>query len=684
LKLNSDNTAQNLGLREIVKRGKTVGDMWNAAATGTPNIVAVTTANDDDQITAAERYYNKTGIRVSLADSRQKLPGCAAATDATTPYCGVRLDGDSIGQSSSDTTNVGYQPTPMVAASPNASPYQASPINGKRFYTGKQTWIKIETVIYNSTTEVYDTQDITQDILSLGVTKAMPTPTANPSHFAITDTNYYTQGVDRRSIIELQRYVIPGGNINGSGNYMSYESNSGYNYVMPKAIRTPTASATPDRCSRSAAPTATGTPTGGYDNGTLTPTPTPNGFFPVGFSVDSVPAMRNASISGITDRIPCVVPVPINVFDTREGLYNDTTAVFDPVATYGTNVPWAGVMGMVDINVGNLRRFLNGDWDNNMPINTPYYTATGHVLRGNDIPQPTNTSPKAGGWVLYVSDRRGDFDFDGEYDMEDVYGPNDGTTQLGEDVNKSGTLQADYTNEAVQYTSNISPDIAAAFDHKFYRRGVRLVNAQTIPGNYDTTTPENTKGFTVASENGVYVWGNYNATGVVSHGSPTAYTDYLPAYNTSGDIPASIASDAVMILSNNWDDTKSFILPFDRGARDATETTCRFAMLSGDTLTTGNSTPNQGGSDLRMNGGVHNFKRYLEDWGGVYLNYSGSLINLYNSHNNNGPFKCCDNVYSPPIRNWVFDATFLDINRLPPGTPYFQYIQTTGFQRTND
>ncbi|MFN0279602.1 MAG: hypothetical protein ACKVRN_13555, partial [Pyrinomonadaceae bacterium] len=42
LKLNSDNTAQNLGLREIVKRGKTVGDMWNAAATGTPNIVAVT------------------------------------------------------------------------------------------------------------------------------------------------------------------------------------------------------------------------------------------------------------------------------------------------------------------------------------------------------------------------------------------------------------------------------------------------------------------------------------------------------------------------------------------------------------------------------------------------------------------------------------------------------------------
>ena len=85
-----------------------------------------------------------------------------------------------------------------------------------------------------------------------------------------------------------------------------------------------------------------------------------------------------------------------------------------------------------------------------------------------------------------------------------------------------------------------------------------------------------------------------------------------------------------------------------------------------------------------MNGGVHNFKRFLEDWGGVRLNYSGSLINLFNSRVNNAPFKCCTNVYSPPERNWVFDATFLDINRLPPGTPYFQYVQTTGFQRTND
>ncbi len=696
LKLNSDNTNQNLDLIEVVKRGKRVGDLWNAAPSGTPNIIAVTTATSDDAITAAERYYNKTGIRVSLADSKAKLPGCAtsSATAVTTP-CGIRLDGESTGQVDTAIpagTPLGYQPTPMVAASPNPSPYQATKINGRRFSTGnKQTWIKVETVIYNPTTEAYDTMDITQDILSLGVTDAPP----NNSNFSIADPNYNTRGIDSRSIIELQRYVIPGMNINGAGTYMSYvsaspsASPSPYSYVMPKAIRTPTASATPDSCSRATSPMPTPPatpPSGGYDTGSI-PSATP--FFPGGFTGDEVASMRNATIRGYTAGIPCVVPFPINIFDTREGLYNDTSTVFNPLTTYGTNVPWAGVMSMVDINVGNLRRFLNGDWDNNMPTNTPYYLATGHVLRGNDIPQPTNTSPKAGGWVVYVSDRRGDYDFDGEYDMEDVYGNNDGILQLGEDLNRNNTLQADYTNEAPRYTgtnSNISPDIAAVFDHKYYRRGVRLVNGQTIPGIYDTTTPANSKGFTVASENGVYVLGNYNATGISSVGNPTAYSDYIPAPSSSGDIAASIAADAITVLSNNWVDSQSFSFPFTLSAtdRNATETTIRFAMLSGDTLTSLNASPNQGGGDLRMNGGVHNFKRFLEDWGGVRLNYSGSLINLFNSHNNNGTFKCCNNVYSPPDRNWVFDATFLDMNRLPPGTPYFQYIQTTGFQRTND
>lgn len=680
IKLNSDNNGLGLDLVEIIKRGKSIGDLANdnTGSVASPGLSAVTTSNKDDAITAAERYANKTGFRIELADSKAKLPGCATSSGAAVlTVCGLRLDGDANGLGAyTPGAPRGYQPLPL-----NGTTYQATKLNGERFNSGttgpntKETWIKIETVIYNPTTESYDTADITADILALGVTEQAP----NNTVFKITDPNYYANGIDSRSIVKLQRYVIPGTNVGGTGAYTSVVSASGlnYNYVMPGTV--PTGS----NCNSAAILNVTGFDTGTIPGGTY--------YFPNGFSGDTRASMRNASISGVGGgAVPCIVPFPIEMFDTREGLYNDTSSVFNPkggAPGYGTNVPWAGVMSMVDIDVANLKRFLDGTWDANMPTGTPYATATGHALRGDDIPQQSNTAPKSGGWVMYVSDRRGDYDFDGEYDMEDVYGNNDGIMQIGEDVNRNGSLQTDYTNEAPRYTgaqSNISPDIAAVFDHKYYRRGVRLINAQTIPGIYDTTTPANSKGFTVASENGVYVLGNYNAYGIASVGSPTPYSDYLPLSTSSSDVPASIASDAITILSNNWLDSRSFNAPFTLSSRPATDTFDRFAILSGDTITTLNASPNQGGGDLKMNGGVHNFKRFLEDWGGHRLSYSGSLINLFNSHNNNAPFKCCNNVYSPPDRNWVFDASFLDINRLPPGTPYFQYVQTTGFQRTNN
>ncbi|MBX7054828.1 MAG: pilus assembly PilX N-terminal domain-containing protein [Pyrinomonadaceae bacterium] len=671
IKINSDISLQQLDLVEVIKRGKTPGDLYNNG-TGTvasPSIVPVTATTMDDKVTQAERFYNKTGIRVSLADSKAKLPGCANAlgTAVTTP-CGIRLDGDSTGQISGAITGVrGYVPRAMTGT----PAYQATAVNGDRFNTGnKETWIKVETVVFNPATLNYDTADITQDILSLGVTDAPPNIASN---FVIQDANYNANGYDSRSVIELQRFVIPGVTIpNTTGasattGYSSAVSISGtnYNYVMPGTISNSTSS---NRCT-------TGTlPLTAVDGGTIS---SGTSYFPGGFSGDNRAHMKTAVISGLSGKYGCIVPFPINMFDTREGLYNDTSSVFRPTTTYGSNVPWAGVMSVVDIDVGNLRSFLSGTWDTKMPTGTPYYTATGHVLRSTDIPQNN-------GWVLYVSDRRGDYDFDGEYDMEDIFGQNDGILQVSEDVNQNGTLQADYANEAVRYTgtgSNISPDIAAVFDHKFYRRAVRLKNGQTVPGYYDTATPANTRGFTAATENGMYVQGNYNATGIASVGTPTLSTDYLPQ-NTTLHIPASIAGDSITILSNNWDDAKSFVYPFSLGSRTSTETTQRFAMLGGDTITSLNASPNQGGGDPKMNGGVHNFMRFLENWG-TRFNYAGSLINLYNSHNNNGAFKCCNNVYDPPERNWVFDASFLDVNRLPPGTPYFQNIQMTGFQRVN-
>ena len=689
--------ARNADLVELIKRGKSVGDLQNDR-TGTlaaPNIVPVTAANADNSITQSERYYNKTGIRVSLADSKAKLPGCVTPLNvAVAGRCGIRLDGDSLGVTAGAVVGArGYRPKAMVDG------YQATEINGERFWLnipGRELWIKVETVIFNSGTQVYDTVDITEEILSLGVTEEAPRITAGKT-FIMTDPGYGV-GVrnDSRSVIKLQRFMFGGSAVPVSANVMQSATFGGLpapdtTGVIQNYVLAATNALAAGTC---AAPGFTRQNQGAF--------PFP---FPANITGDVQAHWRTATTSQFPTVIGCVVPFPINMFDTREGLYNDTVATFNPLAAanYSTNrVPWAGVMSMVDIDVLNLKTFLDGGFDANMPAiaGTPFFAANARGLRATDIPQPNNVVPKSGGWVFYVSDRRGDRDFDGEYDMEDVYGANDGVPQPGEDLQLFstqfgfGVLDGDYdgTNvangEAVKYNSSNADkpttDIAAVFEHKYYRRGVRLINGQTIPGTYDTVTPANTIGFTVASENAVYVKGNYNATGVAAYGTPTVSTDYIPLSTSSGDVPASIASDAIIVLSNNWRDSMSFSVPFTSSSRVASETTCRFAMLSGDTITSLNATPNQGGGDLKMNGGVHNFKRFLETWGGVRLNYSGSLINLFNSHNNNGTYKTGGGVYSPPNRNWVFDATFLDINRLPPGTPYFQYVQTTGFQRTND
>ena len=405
------------------------------------------------------------------------------------------------------------------------------------------------------------------------------------------------------------------------------------------------------------------------------------------FTRDHAAHRRRSSIGGSGSTYGCIVPFPINLYDTREGLFNETIATFDRNTVYanaglnpaGRRVSRAGVMGIVDIDVANLKQFLDGNFDTGTTLptsGTPFSAANGRALRSTDI-------PSSNGWVLYVSDRRGDFDFDGEYDMEDVFGNNNGgTPNPGEDVNADGTLQSDTTNESAPYVSFFEPDVAAVFTHRYYRRGVRLIRGSDLPGAYNTATPQDTRGFSVSSENGVYVLGNYNATGVSNATGSSQVTDYLP--QGARDVPASIAADAVTVLSRSWTDANSFANPYDSAARPAAlETTARFAMISGDSITTLSGTPNQGGNDLKMNGGVHNFIRFLEQWN-VRLNYCGSLINLYYADNNNGTYKNGNGtVYAPPTRNWIFDVTFLDINRIPPGTPFFQSIQITGFQRMN-
>lgn len=630
----------NVPLIEIIKRGKNVGDM---AKVGT-SVSAITTTNQDNDILSRERFANKQGLRISLADSKNRLPGCASATGA----CGVQLD------ASYGTGSIGYQPTAMQ----DSSSYKTTPLNATRFaQSGKGMWIKVEMVDFDYDNGVPITTDITEDILSLGVTEPAP---VNSTDFQIAG---YDGSTDTRSIIKLQRFTIPGPTItNPTGtNYLTSRSIGGTNQNL--VVRYTGVTGTSSGCTKT-----TGTLSNAFSS------PPPNGSS--SGTQENAAHLQCVRFGNSGNYTNTIVPFPIQLFDTREGIPNDTALY---TAAFGsTTVPSNGVMSMVDIDVNNLRNFLMGSFDGKFPKTTAFAVAKGpnKSLAAADVPENR-------GWVVYVSDRRGDYDFDGEYDMEDVFPDN--VLQFNEDVNGDGVLEKS-SNEAPAYSDAVNSSAAATSDCGYYRRGVRLINGTVPPGVYNSGTPSLTKGFTFASENGVYVKGDYNATGVTLTGTsaPAPSQNYAPQ-NQPNHIPAAIAADAITILSNNWNDAKSFATPFDPDSRLATPTVVRFAMLAGDGITGKDGLTTYDPSVFgQLNGGVHNFKRFLETWSNVRLNYVGSLVNLFNSRNNNGYFKCCNAVYNPPIRDWTFDTTFVDPNRLPPGTPYIYSMTFTGFQRVND
>jgi len=73
-------------------------------------------------------------------------------------------------------------------------------------------------------------------------------------------------------------------------------------------------------------------------------------------------------------------------------------------------------------------------------------------------------------------------------------------------------------------------------------------------------------------------------------------------------------------------------------------------------------------------GGVENYLRLQEDWSGRRLTYYGSIVNLYESDQATAPWSY-GSYYTAPARNWYFDISFLDANRLPPGTPIVRSLK---------
>jgi hypothetical protein len=165
--------------------------------------------------------------------------------------------------------------------------------------------------------------------------------------------------------------------------------------------------------------------------------------------------------------------------------------------------------------------------------------------------------------------------------------------------------------------------------------GVRLINGQTLPA----------AGLTVATLNPLYVKGHYNA--------PAAH---LGTTNTSTTAPASLVADGITILSGSWNDWDS---GDDLEERDASSTTINAGVIAGIVPSNGSY----------FSGGLFNFLRMLEDWGGRTMTFNGSMVALFPSQIATAPWGGVGDIYNAPTRKYSRDWNFTNPAKLPPGTP---------------
>ncbi len=185
--------------------------------------------------------------------------------------------------------------------------------------------------------------------------------------------------------------------------------------------------------------------------------------------------------------------------------------------------------------------------------------------------------------------------------------------------------------------------------------GVRLKHGAKLASEI-LDAPE-IRGLTVVTNQAVYVQGDFN--------SDAAWK------------PAAFLGDSLNVLSNAWNDDNDQ-LPL--GNRAAANTAVYAAFLAGTDTTGG-----VGGEDVQdlgvYNGGLENYPRFHEHWGGKTLTYRGSFVSLDRPRHADGVWIIHAPYYEPPNRDWGFETRFSDAANLPPLSPRFVYMRQDLFVR---
>jgi len=207
------------------------------------------------------------------------------------------------------------------------------------------------------------------------------------------------------------------------------------------------------------------------------------------------------------------------------------------------------------------------------------------------------------------------------------------TTSGFRDSREARTVNLLNINISNLIESGIAPDNGILYvsveQSPTVRGGVRIQNGSALPSNM-------ANGFTIATDDPIYVQGNFN--------------NVNKKYSL-------VAADAINILSNLWNDANSADNRYSY--RTPNETTVNSVMWQGNV-------PSHDGSNY--SGGVENYFRFLENWSGVNFRFNGSIICMYASEIATANWRINSPVYNPPNRIWGWDNMYSGLTG-PPGTP---------------
>ena len=222
---------------------------------------------------------------------------------------------------------------------------------------------------------------------------------------------------------------------------------------------------------------------------------------------------------------------------------------------------------------------------------------------------------------------------------------------------------------------------------------LQTINAREIPDPKQDSAQagqfSDERGMSLATNSPLYISGSYNANGNAHANDSTEPDDANP----SDEPPALLAGDTTTILSARYGQNREESnenMQWSTGANHPTNGAhparshnnqtyieISAALITGLAPTYPNGTPNADGTS---SGGLHNFPRMIENWGGGTMTIRGSLVSLFESEVHPQPRPTnYTSYYRWPSRDFGFNRNFAE-GRYPPGAPIVRTFRRTAFK----